>query len=115
MNIYPINRAEAQNRHWVVRWLRYIGYLICISTTIAGIVFALKYASLILPPVPDGTAPLVALLVAILGGLLGLTAGLGVSLPYWAVSLALDDLHALRIYAGGYVTVNDERRANPPR
>ena len=115
MNIFPINRAEAQRKHWVVRWLRYIGYLICISSTIAGVVFALKYASLILPPVPDGFVYLAWVLVALVGCLLGFTAGLGVSLPYWAIALALDDLHTLRIYAGGYAAVGDERRANPPR
>ncbi len=112
MNVFPMNRDEAKKKHWVVRWLRNIGYLICIASTIGGAVGALQYAGAVLPPVDGSYAFLIAALTLIFGGLIGLTVGLGISLPYWAISLALDDLHTMRQYMQGFVILGDKQDIN---
>ena len=39
MNIFPLHAEEARKRHWVVRTLRYFGYLDAIAGIIVGIVY----------------------------------------------------------------------------
>jgi hypothetical protein len=107
MFILPRNTALAEQPYWVVKWLRYIGFIICAGCLIAG--FA--YGAFMLAPTaqlslgfPKGVAVPLATLLA---GLLGYMIGLGISLPFWAMSAIMDDLHALRVYASGYVTIDD--------
>lgn len=106
MHIKPIYRETANKKHWVVRWLRGIGVFICILGAVFGIIAGSQYARALLNRYSYDAE--VALTYA-LGGIIGLLAGLAVSLPYWALSLLLDDIHALRIYASGYVTDGEDK------
>lgn len=101
MKIYPIKLVEADKKHWVVRWLRYDGYLICAAAVFFGIYYAYNLLTpyLVLSLGSDPT--LTAILSMLAGAFVGFVAGLGISLPCWAISMAIDDLHALRLYASG--------------
>lgn len=109
MNIFPLHAEEARKRHWVVRTLRYFGYLDAIAGIIVGIVYGNAMGPLLLAQlgVPFDTAHIIALP---LGGLLGFCAGLLVGLPFWGLALIADDLHALRIYASGMVVLEDRQK-----
>ena len=102
MTIYPIQGANADRRHWVVKWLRITGYL----EVIAAVGFGVFYSFSMLTPMVSmmtGLDPSVALVISlVLGGLLSFALGLAVSLPVWALSMVIDDLHALRIYHQGF-------------
>ena len=106
MNIFPIHRETAQKRHWVVRWLRYTGYLEVIAAVIVGLIYSYNLLTPILYMALRIDATLCAIIALILGGFVSFVAGLAVSLPAWALSLVIDDLHALRIYHHGFVVMD---------
>jgi len=110
MNIFPMNRNDADRRHWVVRWLRYNGYFICAGALIAGGYYGYIYSKLFSYGAPDAMQVILPILGVLLGCLLGFVGGLAVSLPFWGMSMIIDDLHALRIYASGYVAVGDREK-----
>lgn len=110
MNIMPMNRASADKKHWVVRWLRYDGYFICIVATLLGIYYGNVYGMLLFGVSSnESMAWLFAALSIVLGGLAGFVAGLTVSLPCWAISMAIDDMHAMRQYMQGFVMIGDKK------
>ena len=104
MNIMPMNRPEADRKHWVVRWLRYTGFIIVALSTVAGIYYANVYAALLMYSasisLPQWAVSMIAVVV---GGLLGFAGGLALSLPWWGVSMVIDDVHAMRQYMQGFV------------
>ena len=110
MNVYPIHADTANKRHWVVRWLRYTGFL----EVIAAVGVGMFYAYTMLAPMLafsfgiDGTVSVVIALI--LGGFVSFVAGLGISLPAWALSMMIDDLHALRVYNQGYAVTDNRQR-----
>ena len=109
MNIFPLHAEEARRRHWVVRTLRYFGYLDAIAGIIVGLALGNAMGPLLLYQlgVPFTTADIIA---PPLGGLLGFCVGLLVGLPFWGLALIADDLHALRIYASGMVVLEDRQK-----
>lgn len=108
MNIFPMNRKEADKRHWVVRCLRGYAYLITGLFTVAGFAFGSTWLAQLLLAAVDWPKLLCVALTTFAGGVLGLCLGLLVSLPLWAISMAIDDLHATRLYMQGFVTIGDK-------
>ena len=104
MKITPVSKSQAEKRHWVVKWLRFCGYCIIIAAGIIGSdyigggirIWIIKYFYI--------NAELADWLGKLLGALLGMVAGLFMGLSTWGLALVIDDLHALRIYASGYIT-----------
>lgn len=106
MNIFPLHAEEARKRHWVVRTLRYFGYLDAFAGIVAGLLYGGAMGTPLLLQL--GLSFDAARLIAYpLGGLLGFCAGLLAGLPLWGLALVADDLHALRIYASGLVIIDD--------
>ena len=109
MTIVPIHHDEAQVRHWVVRWLRNIGYAICGLSALYGAFFAVNSSAVISMSMSvDSLAWLFHLILLLLGGLIGFVVGLAISLPWWGIALVIDDLHAIRLYAAGYWAFRDD-------
>lgn len=106
MRIYPINSIDANRRHWVVRMLRYFGYIWAAVGTIGGALYGYRLGALFVAASLNTTFEIGAVVGAALGALVGFTGGLVIGLPFWAMSMIVDDLHALRIYAGGYMTTD---------
>ena len=109
MNVFPMNRENADRHNWVVRSLRYYGYIITTICLIAGYAVGSKTVAQLLMLSTGWPKLLAVALSTLICGVLGLGAGLLISLPMWAVSMALDDLHAMRQYMQGFVILGDKR------
>ena len=107
MRIYPVNGIEANNRHWVVRMLRYFGYMWAIGGTIGGALYGYQLGALFVAATLNTSFEIGAVVGAALGALAGFVGGLVIGLPFWAMALIVGDLHALRIYASGYFTTDN--------
>ena len=105
MNILPMNRAEADRRHWVVRMLRYFGYLWAVAGIVSGVVFGNNIVGFYIATTLGSTFEIGSAIGIILGGFLGFVGGLIVGLPFWGLSMLIDDLHAVRQYMQGFVAV----------
>lgn len=109
MNIFPLHKDTADKKHWVVRWLRYTGYLEVIAAVIVGLIYTYNLLTPILYMALRIDATLCAIIALVLGGFVSFVAGLAISLPAWAMSMMIDDLHAMRQYMQGYVVMDDRR------
>lgn len=109
MNIFPVKREDADRHHWVVRCLRYYGYLIATVGLIVGFLIGSENVAQLLLQISDWPKFLVVALSTLVCGLFGLCLGLLASLPMWAVSMALDDMHAMRQYMQGFVVIGDNQ------
>lgn len=105
MNIFPLHLEEAARKHWVVRCLRYYGYLITVICMIAGFAIGSETVSQMFLQITSLPKIVVVALSTLVCGVLGLCVGLLISLPMWAVSMALDDMHAMRQYMQGFVAI----------
>lgn len=108
MNIYPIHSQTAARKHWVVRWLRYTGYLEVTAAVIVGVFYATTFGTPLLVASFDIDPTLCAIITIILGGFLSFAVGLSITLPTWALAMVIDDLHALRMYNEGYVVTGEK-------
>lgn len=108
MNIFPMNREDADRHHWVVRCLRYYGYLITTFCLIAGYAVGSENVAQLLIMATGWPKLLAVALSTLVCGAVGLCVGLLVSLPMWTVSMALDDLHAMRQYMQGFVVIGKQ-------
>lgn len=105
MNIFPLHPYDAKDRPWVIRLLRYIGYLVVILSTLFGFVA--------LPPVVASTLHIYYAsssdgmygVAVLLGGVAGFFGGLIISVPYWAIAMLLDDIRAIRTQTSGYASI----------
>ena len=109
MNIYPIHSQTAARKHWIVRILRYFGFLTVIAGTICGTLYARAMFTVLLSEAFNISLETSQLIVIVLAAILSFGASMLVTLPYWGLALMIDDLHALRLYASGYV-VHDQQR-----
>ena len=109
MNIFPIYRDNAQKRHWIVRWLRYTGFMEVASAVIVGLIYSNNIGAPLVSEILDVSWETGRFIAVLLGGFLSFVAGLAISLPTWALSLVIDDLHALRVYGQGYVVMDGKR------
>ena len=109
MNIFPLHRDTADKKHWVVRWLRYTGYLEVIAAVIVGLIYSNNIGAPLIAELLNISWETGRLIAVLLGGFLSFVAGLAISLPTWALALVIDDLHALRVYSQGYVVMDDRR------
>lgn len=107
MNIFPIHSDQANRRHWVVRLLRYFGYLVVGAAVLFGLLRGRVLLGLMIEQATGMDMELAAALGTVLGLLGGFLGGMLVSLPLWAMALIADDLHALRVYASGYATIGE--------
>ena len=107
MNLLPMNKAEAEKKHWIVRWLRYTGFIEVSAAVIIGLFYSFNLLTPLILQIVDIDPTLAAIIAMMLGGFVSFVAGLGITLPVWGLALVIDDLHALRIYAGGYVVLGD--------
>jgi len=110
MRIYPVNGIDANRRHWVVRMLRYFGYIWAVIGTIGGALYGYRMGALFVVAYLNTSFEIGAVVGVALGALVGFVGGLVIGLPFWAMSMIVDDLHALRIYASGYMTTDDGQR-----
>lgn len=106
MNVFPMNRED--QRHWVVRCLRYYGYILTTACLIVGYAAGSAGVAQLLMEATGWPKLLSVALSTLVCGAVGLCAGLLISLPLWAVSMALDDLHAMRQYMRGFVVIGDK-------
>ena len=109
MKIYPIQGAVADRKHWIVRWLRYTGYMEVIAAIIVGMMFAYNLLAPLLFTL-FGDRAIATGVALLLGGLGSFLAGLAITLPVWALSMVIDDLHALRLYHQGFSVTDQQHR-----
>ena len=109
MNIFPLHRDTADKKHWVVRWLRYTGFMEVIAAVIVGLIYSNNIGAPLIAELLNISWETGRLIAVILGGFLSFVAGLAVSLPTWALALVIDDLHALRVYNQGYVVMDGKQ------
>ena len=110
MNVFPIHTDTPASRHWVVRWLRYTGYMEVIAAVILGVYYSAVFLAPRIQFQLNLDMNVCILIAALFGGFIAFVAGLGISLPAWALALVIDDLHALRLYNQGYVITDDRKR-----
>lgn len=108
MKLTALYYTEAKRRHWIVRWLRYMGFLIVLAATLAAILYGGNLVTPLVQQMLRTDSNGVAVLVLVLSAILGLAAGLVISLPWWGLSMLLDDLHAIRLQTAAYVSQDRE-------
>ena len=113
MNIFPIQIDTAKKRHWVVRWLRFYAFFEVIVAVLAGMFYAYNLLTPMAIQLTGMDPTVCAAIVLALGGLVSFALGLALSLPAWALSLVIDDLHALRLYHQGFVVLDESRGQVP--
>ena len=98
----PIRTFEAEKPNLIVKCLRVLGYIILIVSMVSGITAAYFF----FPPIIKQyfkIEPTYCSVIAIAIGAIGSSiVGFGIGLPILGLALAIDDLHALRIYNSGY-------------
>lgn len=114
MTIYPIQGASADRRHWVVKWLRYTGYMEVIAAVIVGIFYSYSMLTPMIAMMTGFDAGISLAISLLFGGLISFVAGLAISLPAWALSMVIDDIHALRIYHQGFVVTDRQGDKKDP-
>lgn len=112
MNILPMYRIDADRHHWVVKCLRLYGYIICAIFIIAGFAAGSVFFSYMAMSAFNISKWVAVPLMTFLGGVIGFIAGALFTIPIWGISMLIDDIHALRLYAAGYVTVNEEESSD---
>ena len=108
MKLFALYAEETKRRHWVVRWLRYMGYFIVIGSIISAVAFSGNTLTPIFQQMFHDQSNWIAILVLVLGALFGFVGGLGLSLPLWGMALMIDDIHAIRLQTAAYVTNESE-------
>lgn len=106
MNIFPIHSYEPKDRPWVIRSLRYMGYLLVIISVIVGVFFLGPGLNVYVASALNLDYNGASMIALILGGLAGLLGGLAITLPYWSLAMLLDDIHAIRVQTAGYASVD---------
>lgn len=109
MNILPMN-AHADKKHWVVRWLRYTGYMEVIAAVVVGLFYSYTMLARLIAFTFGLDITPSTIIALLLGGFVSFVVGLGISLPAWALAMMIDDLHALRLYNSGYVVMDETRK-----
>ena len=106
MNIMPVHTYTPKDRPWVIRWLRYMGYLSVLISIIVGVIvlspLLVQFVATVLNLDYNGASGIALLL----GGVAGFFGGLIVSVPYWGLAMLLDDIHAIRVQTSGYASVD---------
>lgn len=105
MNIFPLHSYEPKDRPWVIRLLRYMGYLIVFLSAVLGFTMLPRVIAAYLAINIYSAGDLYPL-AEILGGILGLLGGFIISVPYWGLAMLLDDIHAIRVQSSAYVTMD---------
>lgn len=103
MNVYPMHANDADRRHWVVRVLRILGYIDAIVGALSGAFYGYSMGAMFIMQITGLPAVSALIIGIVVGVLLGLALGLMVGLPVWALSMLIDDMHALRLYASSYI------------
>lgn len=105
--VFPRHYEEANKRHGLVIALRVIAILQVLAFTGLTLLWSMsalpallvRYFNLDLPTAQNMAIPL--------GVAIGIIGGLATSIGTWALALLLDDIHATRLYLGGF-NVYDE-------
>ena len=108
MVIYTKNEDLAAKPGWIVRTLYLLGCLHVLACAILGAIFLRPIIGVWLSQfgMDYNAASSGALVIAVFAGIV---VGLMSGLVYFALSQALDDLHALRTIVSSYVAVDVER------
>lgn len=110
MKIYPMNSVDANRRHWISRTLRTLGIIDVILVTVIGAWYSYAFGAIYVGEMFGTTYEIGGLVCLVVGGLVSFAVGLLLSMGLFAMALILDDLHALRIYASGYMTTDNGER-----
>ena len=108
MKIHSVNDYRPEDRPWVTRMLRYLGYLIVFGSVLYGIYFGVTFINIARTLTVDLERNLNTLLGALIGGFLGFVGGLVVSVPYWGFAMLLDDIRAIRMQTSEYVAIDTD-------
>lgn len=109
MNIFPLHRETADKKHWVVRWLRYMGFFEVFLAMIAGMYYSFSLLGPMIATVMELDVNTCTAVTTVVGGFLSFVIGIGLSLPLWALSMMIDDLHAMRQYMKGFAVLDDNQ------
>jgi len=106
MNVFPIHAETAAKKHWIVRWLRYTGYLEIIAAVLVGLFYSYNLLTPMFYMATQADPTICAVVALVLGGFISFVAGLAITLPVWALSMLLDDIHVMRLNSQGYVVMD---------
>ena len=108
MVIYTKNEDLAAKPGWIVRTLYLLGCLHVLACAILGAIFLRPIIGvwLVQRGMHETDVNLISLALSVASGI---SVGLLSGLVYFALSQALDDLHALRTIVSSYVAVDVER------
>lgn len=105
MVIYTKNEDLAAKPGWIVRTLYLLGMVHVVICAALGIIFARPFVALWLYQSGVLSQELASTLGYFIGLGLGILAGMISGLVFFALSQALEDLHALRAIVSAYVAV----------
>lgn len=105
----PIRTIEAEKSHWIVKWLRVLGYIILIGSMVSGITAAYFYLTPIIMQYLKIEPTYCGMIAIAIGAAGSCLVGISIGLPIWGIALAIDDLHALRIYTSGYAVTGRKK------
>ena len=108
MYIYTKNEDAASKPGWIVKVLYLLGLMQVLVCAILGAIFARPFIAVWLTrfDLSESAANSASLLIGVGAGVaVGVLSGL----VYFALSQALEDLHALRVLVSSYVAIDVER------
>lgn len=108
MNIFPVHTYEPKDRPWVIRTLRYLGFIEVIGAMLTGILYGGNLVGPLIQQAFNLPAEVSFVITVILGALIGFCAGLIVTVPTWGLAMLLDDIHAIRLQTSAYVTTHPD-------
>ena len=103
LNIYPKNAEKVLKPNWIIRTLNVTGALNVVLCVIAALIFGAPFVTAWLYTLRWMWPEYAQILGIILSGALGYFIGMMIGLPYFALAMALDDIHATRIYSSAYL------------
>lgn len=106
MNIMPVHTYTPKDRPWVIRWLRYMGYLSVLIGIIVGVIVLSPISTEFVASALNLDYNSASGIALLLGGVAGFFGGLIISVPYWAIAMLLDDIRAIRTQTSGYASID---------
>lgn len=104
MHLVPIREDQANRRHWVVKALRFVGYIQVIVDMIIGFAVGSTFIASVLREQFYFSRDGASLFGSVIGIALGFCMGMWLTLTVWGLALVIDDIHAIRMNTAGYYT-----------
>ena len=108
LNIYPKFIEKTLKPNWIIKTLNATGAVNVVLCVVGALLFASPFVTAWLNTLSWMYPEYSQILGIILSGVLGYFVGMMIGLPYFAIAMALDDLHAVRVHTSAFVAFESD-------